>query len=320
MSAPIGGTRTTLGPQVSSKKTSAPCYGFGSGTRETQERVFVSKEHAALASGASRSPGPAVYDHLPAVGPQVNGAMESAPRWAFGTDQRFERANRSTFDNPAPGKYDVQPGVGIQASSTKQSMPHYGFGSSTRANQAKVYVTEEHNKTSDYGKNSPGPCAPYTHNPAVGNQVLSYGPNIYGSGPSGSTRNGSQPSWVMGKAQRFDKMSSTDWVPAPGTYSITASVGAQVSSSKPSRPRIGFGTSNREHAAKVYISAEHEKVSGGSKDAPGPGAYPVPSLTGKPVVSGKQVSGSAWGFGTSKRFTDPFKHQAGNPGPGQYVI
>ena len=87
----------------------------------------------------------------------------------------------------------------------------------------------------------------------------------------------------------------------------------------PSKPRYGFGTSNRDHMAKVYISSEHEKFSGG-RDAPGPGNYPIKSLTGKPVVAGKQRSGQAWGFGTSKRFSDEFAHQKGNPGPGQYVI
>ena len=44
----VGGTQTTFGPQVSSKRASAPCYGFGSGTRETQEKVFVLQEHATL--------------------------------------------------------------------------------------------------------------------------------------------------------------------------------------------------------------------------------------------------------------------------------
>ena len=131
-------------------------------------------------------------------------------------------------------------------------------------------------------------------------------------------RSTSQPSWVMGKAERFEKDGAVR-APGPGTYSITAAVGTQVSSSKPSLPRFGFGTGNREHAAKVFISKEHEKVTGG-RDAPGPGAHAIPSLTGKPVVAGKQKSGAAWGFGTSKRFTDAFAHQKGNPGPGHYVI
>ena len=35
----------------------------------------------------------------------------------------------------------------------------------------------------------------------------------------------------------------------------------------------------------------------------------------------KQVTGSAWGFGTSKRFADAFaKNTACNPGPGTYVV
>ena len=57
-----------------------------------------------------------------------------------------------------------------------------------------------------------------------------------------------------------------------------------------------------------------------SGHGPGPGAYKINSLPGKPVVAGLQKSGAAWGFGTSKRFSDEFKHQKDNPGPGYYVI
>lgn len=322
---PVGGTRSQLGTQVNSRKASAPKYSFGSGTREGREHVFVSNEHAALEAGRG-SPGP-VYTHVPAIGPQVNGAMESAPRFGFGTSDReqaakvYISAEHEKYSGgrfaPGPGKYDSESGVGTQHNSTKSTLPKYGFGTSTRANVAKVYVSEEHNKTTDYGRASPGPV--YMQPAGIGKQVASGGPSPYASGGTLSMRNASQPSWVMGKAERFER-TGAERAPGPGTYGVRPAVGAQVASTKPSLPRYGFGTSNREHAAKVYISPEHEKVSGGGKHVPGPGAYPIKSLTGKPVVSGKQVTGSSWGFGTSKRFTDAFKHQKGNPGPGHYVI
>ena len=73
----------------------------------------------------------------------------------------------------------------------------------------------------------------------------------------------------------------------------------------------------REHREKVFVSHEHSKTEG-SRDAPGPGQYPMPALTGKPVKAGLQKSGAAWGFGSSKRFSDLEKERA--PGPGYYVI
>ena len=320
----FGGTRTMLGPQVNSRRTSAPNYGFGTCTRETQDKVFVSQEHAALAASSSCSPGP-VYDQRPAIGPQVNGAMTSAPRYGFGTSDRedaakvYISAEHEKFSGggtaPGPGTYPVKSLTGVLSmDSAKTNLPRYGFGSSTRDHQAKVFVSAESSKTADYGKASPGPYL----NPGVGTKVLSSGPSPYASGGSDRLRNASQPSWILGKAERFEKDGSA-WVPGPGAYAITPSVGAQVSSKKPSLPRFGFGTSNRDDAAKVYISAEHDALSGG-RDAPGPGTYPIRSLTGKPIVAGKQVSGSSWGFGKSKRFVDEFKHQLGNPGPGQYLI
>ena len=56
MAAPIG-TRSTFGSQQQSKRQSAPQWGFGSSTREHQEKVFLSQDHSALNTGA-RSPGP----------------------------------------------------------------------------------------------------------------------------------------------------------------------------------------------------------------------------------------------------------------------
>lgn len=316
--APVGGTRSMLGTQVRGGKVSAPSYGFGSSTRKNQEKVFVSHEHAALEGGGdARSPGPAVYDCTASVGPQVDGNLESAPRWAFGKDDRFGRLKPTTINNPAPGKYDAESSIGTTANSRRTSMPKYGMGSSTRDHQAKVYVSEEHNKTTDYGRNSPGPST-YMLKSAVGSQVLSAGPSPYGAGAGVPGRNASQPSWVMGKAERFDALTKSE-APGPGAYGIKPAVGTQVTSNKASMPKFGFGTSNRDHMSKVFISKEHEKVTGG-RDAPGPGTNTIPSLTGKPVVSGHQRSGASWGFGSSKRFTDAFKHQKDNPGPGHYVI
>ena len=55
-----GVVKSMLGVQVASDHTSAPAFGFGSSTREVANKIFLSAEHAKLAS-KSNSPGPAVY-------------------------------------------------------------------------------------------------------------------------------------------------------------------------------------------------------------------------------------------------------------------
>ena len=294
-------------------------------TRDVADKVFISQEHAQLALD-SCSPGP-VYNVVPAIGPQVNGAMTSAPLYGFGKSTRevagkvfVSQEHADKVANPySPGPiYLQQPSIGPQSNGAIESAPLYGFGTSNRDHMAKVFVSAEHNTINDYGKNSPGPAAPYQLKSGMGKQVQSSGPSPYASGGGKGVRNASQPAWVMGKAERFKKDPSSS-VPGAGQYKILPAVGPQVNGKLKSAPLYGFGSSNRDHMAKVYISAEHEKVSGGG-DAPGPGQYSVKSLTGNPVVAGHQVSGAKWGFGTGKRFTDAFKHQQGNPGPGHYVI
>jgi hypothetical protein len=70
----VGGTRSTFGTQSRGGWKSSPIYGFGSGTREGRDKVFISQEHAKLCVDKNASPGPAVYKHRAAVGPQVDGA------------------------------------------------------------------------------------------------------------------------------------------------------------------------------------------------------------------------------------------------------
>jgi len=294
-------TKSTFGSQVSSKRHSAPSFGFGSGTRDGQEKVFVSQEHSKLV-GNPHSPGPAVYSLTPAVGDQPDGRNPTAPKWVFGTNERFMGASKDGY--PGPGSYDFQRSVGAQVSSKNTSQPIYGFGSSTREHLQKTFITEEHNKAL-HGLNSPGP-ATYLLNGSVGNQ--------------NDSKKASEPTWVFGTGQRFvyDHVKRAAASPGPGAYAATNAVGTQVASTKPTTPRFGFGTSDRDHQAKVFISSEHAKATGG-KDAPGPGQYPIHAMTGQTLQDSRQYTASSWGFGTSERFAKGNKHTS-TPGPGEYVI
>jgi len=199
--------------------------------------------------------------------------------------------------------YSQYPAVGKQYNSALHSAPIFGFGSSTRDHMAKVFVSHEHAKT-EPGNVSPGPV--YSLEAAIGKQTLS--------------RKEGQPAWVMGKAERFnfDDVKRAATSPGPGAYASASGIGPQVSSSKTSTPRYGFGTSNREHREKVYISAEHDKTSGG-KSSPGPGQYPSSPMTGAKVASSRSRTAPTFGFGTAVRFS-PSKKATNEPGPGDYVI
>ena len=87
-------TRSMFGDQVYSKRRSAPAFGFGSSTRAQAGKVFMSQEHAKLATPGF-SPGPSAYTLRASVGAQVDGSKRSSPMWIFGTAERFSVAKRA---------------------------------------------------------------------------------------------------------------------------------------------------------------------------------------------------------------------------------
>lgn len=296
------GTRSMLGDQVNSRRASAPKFGFGSATRAQAGKVFMSSEHAKLAT-VGFSPGPA-YNLVASVGTQVDGQKASSPQWVFGSADRFMGNTKPSHQNPGPGSYDMPNGVGMQVSSAKASQPMFGFGTAGRQHVEKVFVSEEHNK-SLYGVDSPGPVS-YTLDSSVGRQGLSQKAN--------------QPKWVFSTGERFsyDHVKRAAGSPGPGSYSMGQSVGPQVSSSMHSSPMAKFGTATRELVSKVYISHEHEKAQSGNC-SPGPCSYAVPDGNGK-QASSRIRSAPTWGFGTAARWSDKAHGQLSTPGPGSYCI
>ena len=235
-------SKSLFGVQATSKRRSAPSFGFGSSTRAQAGKVFLSQEHAKL-STPGFSPGPSAYTMRASVGSQSDGRKASSPQWVFGSSERFQQVSRKEVQNPGPGTYSAASGVGVQVSSSKHSQPLYGFGTAERSHVEKVFVSEEHNK-SLYGIESPGPMM-YTLQGAVGRQELS--------------RKENQPTWVFSSSERFryEHVKRAATSPGPGAYTMSASVGPQPSSTKTSAPLPGFGTSNRDQMQKIYISPEH---------------------------------------------------------------
>lgn len=298
-------SKSLFGVQATSKRRSAPSFGFGSSTRAQAGKVFLSQEHAKL-STPGFSPGPSAYTMRASVGTQSDGRKASSPQWVFGSSERFQQVSRKEVQNPGPGTYSAASGVGVQVSSSKQSQPLYGFGTAERSHVEKVFVSEEHNK-SLYGIESPGPMM-YTLQGAVGRQELS--------------RKENQPTWVFSSSERFryEHVKRAATSPGPGAYTMSASVGPQPSSTKTSAPLPGFGTSNRDQMQKIYISPEHEKAQCGN-NSPGPCSYAMPEGTGR-QSSSKYVSLPSWGFGTAQRWQTDKAQKSGTttPGPGSYCI
>jgi len=195
--------------------------------------------------------------------------------------------------------------IGVQYDSKKATAPIYGFGSSDRANLAKVFLSAEHAKV-DFGKNGPGPI--YDLKSSFGRQ------------DSSKMRSGAL--FSFGTADRFQKPSADrakrqTAVPGPGAYAAASSIGRMVDSTRESAAQFGFGSSTRDHAAKVFLSAEQAKVNFGL-NSPGPSAYNTRSGVG-PQYSSRNETAPIYGFGSEERFRYDFVDRAKKlPGAGQY--
>ena len=297
-------------------KKSAPNYGFGSGTRDQVNKLFISQEHTLTIQYGKESPGPAQYMLPPSVGgKQPDGRKGDPPVWSMGVADRFlygyiskqERARNAVA--PGPVTYDLPPTVGGKQPDTRlgSDPPVWGFGSGTRDQVNKLFISQEHTLTIQYGKESPGP-AKYMLPPSVG-----------GKQPDG--RKGDPPVWSFAKSPRKTMDDEEVSRRSPGMiYNIPAAVGPQPDGRIPNAPRYGMGASTRETRSKVYMTKE--LMEGGPPHFPTPG--PAGTITLTPAI-GKQVDGKKatsprCSFTRRSRWADHEREIARNtvPGPGAY--
>lgn len=197
---------------------------------------------------------------------------------------------------------------GDQPEGRKKSAPSFGFGTASREQAGKVFVSQEHTALATAGTQSPGPAV-YLLPPSVG-----------GKQPDG--RKYDPPSWGFGTAARFRTKALAKAPdghrgnnPGPGAYiSPPASVGPQVLGRFASAPLMGFGTAERKHVRKVWISQEHMKLDMYGMDSPGPGApYELQSTVDPKQVHSTAQNPPAWVFGSAKR--TPVEAGLHSPGP-----
>lgn len=285
--------RSGFGKQVISDDITDPAFGFGTAGRDAYHKLYLSSEQTKATSG-NNSQGP-VYKTMSAIGPQPESQYHSSLATGFGTSTRSIKYGNKV---PGPGTYAHEGGIGKMTESKRPTDARPVFGTSTRDGQAKVWLDEELMKV-EAGKNTPGPNS-YKTPGSVGKQS--------------DSKYSSLPAWKQSTAQRFNEKDGTRDFPGAGTYGLgTNAVGKQPLSTRTTLPMAKIGTSNRDGAAKVFISKEHEK-SGYGKLSPGPTTAKQIDSFGIQTLSIKK-SNPSYGFGTSKRNPG---YGSIAPGPGAY--
>ena len=92
---------SSSGKQVFSTKKSAPTINFGSSTRDSVKKMFISVDHEKSNYGEC-SPGPTTANPGKGIGAQQLSTNETAPRWGFGSGKRL---SSYATDTPGPGEY-----------------------------------------------------------------------------------------------------------------------------------------------------------------------------------------------------------------------
>jgi hypothetical protein len=306
-------TRSTFGAQPLGKYRSASEFGFGTSSRETAGKVFLTQKHMALSCAGRASPGPAGYTLPQSVGgKQPDGRKKDAPTWTFGSAQRFRprtapvKPDGHAGNNPGPGHYVSPPAsVGPQVLGRFKSQPIPSFGKADREKVRRVWISQEHQKTDMHGMDSPGPFAPYQLDSTMGKQASGSSPSL--------------PSWSFSSNARATAGAGTA-SPGPAAYSLPQSVGPQPDSRKPRAGTPGFGASTRDTRARIYIAPTSDDTSSHGVFTPGPAAnYQLNPSMGRQVHS-KTRDAPRIVFSKANRWAgyDRELRQNSTPGPGTY--
>ena len=283
----VGEMRSLIGPQVDSRKETAPAYGFGTADRNSVQVIYGGGKAKAGGSGTRTtklSPGP-IY--LP------DDRRGTGPQFSFGgKGNAIGATGIRPAPNPGPGEYDTAGAVGVhQVASMTRTAPAYGWSDSTSRRDTGTPANSE--RMCDQM---------YEQTVAIGPQPL-------------STRK-TQAAYAFGTAQRFigeqSSLRRSAAAPGPGAYALRDSNAAEVKhqeSTSRTQPAYGFGTARR-------FDLQLPKV---GRVTPGPGGYKTKGGIGAQVCSERR-SGASYGFGSARRFGDSALRASHRqtPGPGAY--
>jgi len=287
-----------FGSQPLSTRPSPANYGFGSSTRNHRNRLYIGEMYAKT-SNISCTPGPC-YETQGSMASQADSGKLSTPQWQFGTSQRFASPRSTLSGTPAPGTYESASSFQRQSLSQRTSFPRFGFGTVDRDMAAKVFISPSH-ASSSFGRSSPGPAAPYMRETGLAGYKFGFG---------------TEERFGRTARQLHDAAES----PGPGSYEDKGVLGQQSSSKLDTVASFGFGSSTREHVARVFCNDMMARASGRSgmgNFTPGPPAYNIPNGIGiQPTSRGR--SAPSWGFGKDRRYKDN-TYETISPGPGAYA-
>lgn len=127
---------TSMGPQVSSKKTTTPGFSMGSTDRHKLAEV-LSPDFSPNVRGP-QSPGPTSYDAPSGMGRQLTSTKPSSQSFSFGSEGKLKRNKDNHV--PGPGSYAADSMLGLQADSKRPSYGGCKFGTSQRPDTASQTV------------------------------------------------------------------------------------------------------------------------------------------------------------------------------------
>ncbi|KAG0591534.1 hypothetical protein M758_1G179000 [Ceratodon purpureus] len=285
-----------FGPQFISNRATAPCIGFGTGSRYAFERMFVNSEMAAKTPG-NNSPGP-VYKSISSFGKQPESQCESPAEVKIGTAKRW--SGKQLEQAPGPGAYLKRDShvssFGDQVQSEKRSPEKTKFTTGSRAAQAKMFVHKDFDKEK-WGLTSPGPKCP---------QLSTFGYQ---------NQSGNRTAPVVGFTKGLRTLRDRGGESAgPGEYPIKGAVGKQPESQRVTLPSFSFPLGTREARDKTFLSREHDKSYMGQTNAAGPGQFGQTSSVGNQILS-KCANPPFIRFTKGTRWN---KEVEDLPGPGTY--
>jgi len=299
MSSPRGYTQQSL-----ANRNRSPAYGFGASTRAVANKLFISQGHTLSIMYGKDSPGPAGYNLPPSVGgKQPDGRKPDPPVWDIRGGGRYDLGGKP-FKIPDAGEYDPIPVVtgGRPATTRLKAEPAYSFGSTTREVVNKLFISQQHTLTIQYGSQSPGP-ANYATTDLIG-----------GKQPDASKPDA--PTYKIGSAARVSDEPGLD-TPGP-IYGHCAAVGPQVDGRFPSAMLASFGASTRAQRAKLFMGSEMQECASATE-----AQYTLRPAIGDQVhsgIHGRNATSPRVSFSRNSRWKQYEMEARKNsvPGPGAY--
>jgi len=215
-----------VGPQPESMRPSAPLYGFGKGTRDQMDKVFLS-HHAEKIKGNPDTPGP-IYN--------VPSDLGQAQKFGFGTGPQRVYKNKPPYPDSSVDliMHEVDSGY-----AKFKKPPAFYFGTEAKDCMKNAAITKGQAPTTTC---TPGPAA--------------YIPSMKGGG-SGLEELPSYPFGIKTKIQELP--SSTPLNVGPGKYKLQKAVGKQVLSTTQSLPMWGFQKAKRFPTSKPDLTVLEPK-------------------------------------------------------------